>query len=427
MGLAALDISTLRPQLRSEVVLGPAIVSRGASVHYMKDRLTNWFYRIGTREHFLLSRMDGSRTLQEIGAEYERYAGKYVSANEWKILLNMLEKRQLLTGSTTPAGVNALREAGQQKRRKGQRLFRARVVLLNPDAFLGKILPWLRFAFHPAFVSLALAAIVAFEIFFFSHLGLILKNVFIDVKAGTMTSAWFISAVIALIAVTLVLHEFAHGLTCKRFGGSVQEMGIGWRYLSPFPYCKLDDVILFQNRWHRVYAASAGVFINLLMLLPFALLWYVAPEHQALRVFCASALLSINFLSLLNLTPFIELDGYLIITYALNMTDLRKDAHALYLSKIKHLFIRSATPIRYPRHSAIYLIYGAFSLLFTLGFLVYMVVYWFNLFRLWIGGLAALLLFLTLALLLLVFKGPGKAFLLKMRNRSFQQGGTRAS
>ena len=233
-----------------------------------------------------------------------------------------------------------------------------------------------------------------------------------------MIHGWSILTIILLVVITLVLHEFAHGLTCKRFGGSVHEMGIGWRYLSPFPYCKLDDVLLFQNRWHRVYAAFAGVFINLLMLVPFALLWYLTPEQQTLRIFCSYTLLSINVLSLLNLIPFIELDGYLIITYALNMTDLRKDAHALYLSRMKRLFIKSATPIRYAQRSSTYLIYGAFSLLFTSVFIVYMIFYWFLLFSRWGATPTAGVLYLTAILVFLLFSKPGRDWMQKKREES---------
>ena len=412
----AIDITTLRPQLRPEVVLGPAILSRGTFVHYMKDGSTNWFYRIGPREFFLVSRMDGSRTLQEIGAEYEKYTKKQLSASAWMELLKLLGKRQLLVGSETPGGLRDLQKAAQKKSRKERGIFRARVKLVNPDALLGKLLPWLRFAFHPVFVCLALAAITALEIFFFSHLNLFANDALASFRTGTIASGWFVLALITLVLIVLATHEFAHGLACKRFGGSVQEIGVGWRYLTPFPYCKLDDVVLFQSRWHRVYTAFAGVFINLLTLLPFALLWYLAPEHSVLREFSALALLAINFVSLLNLMPFIELDGYLMLTYALNMADLHKDAYDLYQSKIKHFFFKGATPAKYRERNTVYLVYGAFSFFITTAFVVYMAIYWFNLLSLWAGSLAAWPIFLTLALLLLLLSKPGRSWLQKRRS-----------
>ncbi len=402
------DITALRPQLRPEVILGPAILSRGAFVHYMKDTSTNWFYRIGTREYFLVSRMDGSRTLQEIGAEYEKTTGKHLHENSWLELLQLLGKRQLLVGSETPDGLKDLKKAAQKKGRKERGIFRARIPLVNPDAFLGKVLPWLSFAFHPVFVFLALAAILALEVFIFSHLNLLIGEVVTSFRTGMMVNGQFAAWLIVLVVVVLATHELSHGLACKRFGGSAQEIGIGWRYLCPFPYCKLDDVVLFQNRWHRVYTAFAGVFINLLMLLPFLALWYFTPEFNFLKAFCAVALLAVNVVSLLNLMPFIELDGYLMVTYALNMTDLHKDAYDLYQNKIVRFFIKGTKPVTYAQRSSVYLTYGAFSFIITTCFVIYMAVYWFGLLRFWVGGIAVWPVFLAMALLLLLLSKPGR-------------------
>ncbi len=411
----AFDITTLRPQLRPEIILGPPVLSRGAQVHYVKDAVANCFYRIGTREHFLVSRMDGKRSLQEIGAEYENYAGKCLSPTAWTELLKLLAQRQFLVGSTTPDGLRALEKKARKTARKERGILRARIALVNPDTFLGRILPLLRFAFHPVFVSLALAAIVVLEIFFFSHLGQFDSEVTTTFRAGVLTHSWFLCAFIALTMVILVTHEFAHGLTCKHFGGSVQEIGLAWRYFFPFPYCKLDDVVLFQNRWQRVYAAFAGVFINLLTLLPFAWLWYVEPETTSLHILSAWVLFMGNLFSLFNLLPFIELDGYLILTYALNMVDLQKDAYRLCLSKVQHLFRKEAPLLRYEQRASTYLIYGIVSLLFTLAFVILLFVYWFVLLKLWVGPVTAWLIYLSLALLLLLLSRLGRLLMRKKR------------
>lgn len=414
-----IDIATLRPQLRPDVVLGPPTLRRGVPVHYIKDRSTNWFYRIGAREYFLVSRMDGHQTLQEIGAEYETQMGKRLSSASWTQVLSLLEKRQLLVGSETPEGLKNLKNAARKKASRGRGIFRARIALVNPDAFLERVIPWLRFAFHPAFVWTALAAIVALEIFFFTHLTALFGEIEANLTLKVLADSHFLFPWIAFFIVLFATHELAHGLACKRFGGSVQEIGIGWRYLSPFPYCKLDDVVLFQNRWHRVYTAFAGVFINLLTLLPFSVLWLFVPPHGALSLFSAYAVVSINFFSLINLLPFLELDGYLMINYALNMADLRKDAYDLYQSKVTHYFWRSSPALRYPQRSSVYHIYGAVSFCVTVFFVVYMAISWFGLLRRWVGNVAVWPLALALALILVLLSNPGRNWLEKKARQLF--------
>lgn len=50
-----------------------------------------------------------------------------------------------------------------------------------------------------------------------------------------MLLAW-----ITILCVT-ACHEFAHGLTCKHFGGEVREMGFMLIYFQPAFYCNVSD------------------------------------------------------------------------------------------------------------------------------------------------------------------------------------------
>src|SRR5579872_329107 len=161
---------TMKPQLRAEIVFGPQVRNGGAIVYFMKDTFTNWFYKIGLKEHFLVSRMDGSRTLGEIGEEYVSQYGRYLDDNAWAGLFKLLEKRQMLVSTADNARLDELKEAAEKKMRADNKGFlRRRFRLVNPDAFLTKLLPCVQFAFRPAFVILTLVAIVALEVFVVLH------------------------------------------------------------------------------------------------------------------------------------------------------------------------------------------------------------------------------------------------------------------
>ncbi|MEJ2272368.1 MAG: hypothetical protein P8X91_07795, partial [Candidatus Bathyarchaeota archaeon] len=43
------------------------------------------------------------------------------------------------------------------------------------------------------------------------------------------------------------LHEFAHGLTCKHYGGEVREIGFLLMYFMPCFYCNVSDAWLFRH------------------------------------------------------------------------------------------------------------------------------------------------------------------------------------
>lgn len=399
------------PRIRPEIIFGPPLLSRGTTVYYMKDRATNWFYRIGVREYFLLSRMDGSRTLQQLSAEYAAQFGRQLNERSWQGLFQLMESRQLLSGASQ-SNLEALkRRATLRRRAEGRSLFRWRFALLNPDALLEKCVPSISFVFHPLFLCLALAAIVGLEIFVLRHLGAIMADLL-----ATRTSSVIAPVTLLFVLLTLLFatcHEIAHGLACKRFGGSVPEMGIVWRYLAFFPYCSIDDVVLFHKRRHRISTACAGTFVNLLLLLPFGFCWALAPEGSILRDLSALALIILNVQVFFNLIPFLELDGYFMLSHALNMIDLRKEAHQFWLKGGKKLLLRKGVGIDdYARPARkLYLLYGLCSLLFTGVFLVGMGSLWFRSIGQWFGTPVALsgLLLSGLLSILSRLKLPGLA------------------
>jgi soluble P-type ATPase len=76
----------------------------------------------------------------------------------------------------------------------------------------------------------------------------------------------------------VALHESAHGLVCKHFGGTVREIGVLWRFPILAPFCNTEDTRFFRRRRERVYTAFAGVFTSMLAMVPFAVCWLLAEE-----------------------------------------------------------------------------------------------------------------------------------------------------
>ncbi|QBD82835.1 M50 family peptidase [Ktedonosporobacter rubrisoli] len=333
------SLDTFRPRLRSDIILGPPWLNKEKIVHYLKDTATERYYRIGEKEDFLLRKMDGSRTLQEIGNEYEEIYRHHLSSHSWKQIMAHLSERHLLTETSNSIPVATLRPGVPgQKYIIDQGKHQQRFVLFSPDSFLTKLMPWANFAFHPIFITIALLIIVMLEIFVLRHSAQLITEI-----AGDLSSYFqFPFGLIFIVEIWLffLAHEFAHGLTCKYFGGAVKEIGIMRQLYYFFPYCKIDDVLLFYNRWHRVYTAAAGIFINLLMLLPFTVLWWLTSEqgffeHTPLRVVSAFTLIIINGITLINIFPFFGSDGYLMLCYTLNILDISQVESDIFREKLK--------------------------------------------------------------------------------------------
>src|SRR5207249_11296830 len=59
------------------------------------------------------------------------------------------------------------------------------------------------------------------------------------------------------ILVVTTFHEFAHGLTCKHFGGEVHEVGFLLMYFQPCLYCHVRDAWLSPDKSKRLCVTFA--------------------------------------------------------------------------------------------------------------------------------------------------------------------------
>lgn len=353
-----------RPEIRADVIFGPLMISGGTQIYYVKDTLTEWFYRVGAREYFLMKKMDGQKTIQEIEAEYLATFHRRLTAQSWAQLFTLLAKRSLLVDKEhTDSPADLVQKASTHRQARKRNIFNRRFSLPAPDRFLARFLPWVRFAFHPLFVLPALVIIGLLEIFFAFNAPTAVADLFSGLQH--YFSLPFVLLLCLFLGIFLAVHETAHGLACKYFGGSVPEMGIVFRGFLPFGYCKIDDVVLFHNRWHRVSTAFAGIFANLLMVLPFVWLWQFSPAQSLPRVIGAFVLVFMNIFILLNCLPFGELDGYLMLSYALNIVDLRQHAYRIWQFRKRDQSISYAGNSR-----VIYLAYGFCSLVYLLALLI---------------------------------------------------------
>src|SRR5262249_20260875 len=132
-----------------------------------------------------------------------------------------------------------------------------RLRLIDPDRMLTLLAPRLWFFWTPTFVLLATVCILAAAVVAWDRRA-DLAHSFTDAVAWrSVLLAW-----VALGGVT-VLHEFAHGLTCKHHGGEVRDMGFLMLFFMPCFYANVSDAWLFPRRSQRLWVTFAGGFFEL--------------------------------------------------------------------------------------------------------------------------------------------------------------------
>jgi putative peptide zinc metalloprotease protein len=143
---------------------------------------------------------------------------------------------------------------------------------------------------------------------------------------------WLWLAVV--MCLTKVLHEFGHGLACKRFGGECHEMGVMLLVFAPCLYCNVSDAWLIPSRWRRAAIGAAGMYVELVLASLATFLWWFSEpglfNHLCLNVMFVSSVSTLVF----NLNPLMRFDGYYILADVLEIPNLRQKASAVIQRKL---------------------------------------------------------------------------------------------
>lgn len=162
---------------------------------------------------------------------------------------------------------------------------------------------------------------------------------------------WELVPLLAALALVMILHELAHAVTLKAYGGKVPQIGVMLLYLTPALFCNTSDTWRLPVRRHRVAVVSAGVFFQFVVAGTGAVLFWLLPSSvpsEVVRVVGWFAVINAA-LGISNSIPFLKQDGYWMLALALDRPNLR--AEALGWSKSLLLWVLYGQPPLKPRPS----------------------------------------------------------------------------
>lgn len=342
-----------RPRLNSGVLLSGELLHGAKAVHLVKNTESGKSFEVGVKEHFLISRMDGTRSLEEIGTDYARRYGRRLGDANWQQVLGLLGSRGLLaggpataaTGQAAGAGASdAAAEADADPPRPNSALRGSISLTADADALADRLHRATGFLLAARWMVPLAALVLAVETAALLQLGDLLRGL-----REVFRNPVLLTGVAALLWVSTALHELAHGVVARHYGGRVSDIGLRWRLPSVIMYCTVDNYLYLSRRRHQIATAFAGAAMNLIFLLPFGAVWLLAPVDEA----TGDALAGLVFLGTLQalamLVPIPPLDGYKIVGQALGVTDLAA-ASRTYLGLALRRDPAAAT---YPRRARI--------------------------------------------------------------------------
>jgi len=296
---------------------------RGRIWYLLTDPFRNEFFRVSEEAYAFVGRLRKDRTIDETWrACMESNPEESPGQEETVDLLSRLGQANLLQ-SNLPADAEKILSVKDQKR---DRVLKAQFVnflfikipLFNPDRLLEGCLPVARLALHPVGI------LIWFFVVIFA-VGIVVREwaVLADQGQGVLSPGnlpWLFAVSVGL----KLIHEFAHGITTKYFGGAVPKCGILWMVMAPLPFVDASSNWAFRRRRERMLVAVSGMLAELFVAGIATILWRYF-EGDVLDAVCYNTMIMASVVTFFfNANPLLKFDGYYLLSDWLGIPNLQE-------------------------------------------------------------------------------------------------------
>ena len=321
-----------KPALKKNLIARPQ-VQMGETRIMVKDPDRTKYYVFADYEWRLIELYDGTRTRPGIAADYNaRYPFDPVDEALVLDYEEMLRKIDLIEQSGAERGLQLLAHAKEARMRaaeekaEGFNPFFLLFNVLDPEEFLKKTVRYVRWIWTPPVV-------VAWSLAVLWTIGIFILH-WEPIFAGTYELYAFLrKPLIDAIHFFFILsflgffHEYGHAYAVKIYGGEVHDIGIALLYFTPAFYCDTTDALLFENKWHRLWVNTAGIYVEGFVCAAATALWVVSYPDTLLHELAYKTMLFTGISTIFfNVNPLVKIDGYHALTSLLEMPDLREES-----------------------------------------------------------------------------------------------------
>ncbi len=342
---------------------------------------SGYLCRFTPKQWQLLQMFDGQRSLKDTAEIYLEQTGIEYSVEELREIVATLDENDVWF--KTPLEVNIalkqrLADERQKKVKKKSRwgdLAHVEFPAWDPDRYLARIYPAVKFIYSNWFAVLSFAGFAFMLYIFFvrwDEIGTDTLHFYNFKEKGfqDIVEFWILSASV------LFVHESAHGLACKHYGGRVRKMGFLLMYLTPCFYTDATEAFVYGDKWQRVKTVAWGAWSEVLLCIVFTPIWWATPYGSFVHDFAYKIMLMTGLAAFFfNWNPLIKLDGYYLVTESLNLPNLKEESTAFLSGWVKKHIWRLPVEVAFvPRKRRLgYAIYALAS-----GMYSYMLLFFFS-------------------------------------------------
>ncbi len=315
---------------RADVQVAP-VQFLGQTAYVLKDPLTLELFHLSSEEFFLFERLKQTMSLKGLQHAFqERFAPRRITPQQLQHGLNQLHTQGLLLSDATGQGTE-LRERGERTRRAERwqswlKVLSFRLGSIDATSVIDGLYRRLRWIFSLPMLVFAFG-LVAYALTILVGSGSEVVARMPSLSELAQPRYWLLW--LATIATVKVIHELAHALTCKHFGGRCHEIGLLLLAMIPCLYCDVSDIWRLKSKWQRIAVSAAGMIAEL-AIASLALVgwWYTQPGVLNIWFLSVVIVCSVGTL-LVNANPLLRYDGYYILSDLVEVPNLAMRAQSL--------------------------------------------------------------------------------------------------
>lgn len=284
---------------------------KGAFV--LRHKTLDYRVQINVETQNLLSCIDGKRTIEQIGEHYEgRHKGKLSEQDIYNLLFGRLAK------------FGIIEQDDIQIQKKGrERYLWLSFIFLRPNIVCSVTKPF-SFLFKPVFFQVFFSIMTVF-------IGTVITFNFNAIiwnadKIFTFNILYYLLA----FEFGSLFHEIGHASACRKYGASPGGFGFGFYLFLPVLFSDVSDAWRLTPR-ERIAVNLGGVYFEMILASLMLLGYYIFYDFGLLIVPCILILSTLS-----NLNPFIKYDGYWILSDAIGVPNLHKNANKAFIQFLRN-------------------------------------------------------------------------------------------
>ena len=337
------------PQLDPDLVTHETVLD-GEPVIGVLQRGKNNYYRFSPSEWNLAQLFDGQRSYEEVAEIYSSQTGTTFEAEQIRQFAEQLDACGLSFETYQEKNL-AMRDKllAQRGRRTESKINFAHISFSawDPDRYFDWLDGWAGPFIYSRWCVLSAVLLFAFE-------AVVVVNNWHSMGPDTALFFNFAQKNLIefgrfwiLILIVGFLHESAHGLTCKHYGGQVHSMGLMFLYLVPCFFVDVTESWVSATKIQRLATIIAGIWIELVVCAIAMMFWLQTPAGGWFHSFMYEFILLTGFAAVvINLNPLIKLDGYYLLTEIIEIPELKERSTAFLSAWVQAKVLR--LPIEVP-------------------------------------------------------------------------------